>query len=98
MGAYEVSGVDSDAAVMSGTAGSANIHLNDAIGRLSINELIGFNTLSVNKIRHHTAKDQAVQLLTQHISNSFPESSMKIPDSIKVYFSFSLKWYHFERT
>ena len=54
----------------------------------AIEELTGFNSLSVDKIWHHTAKDQAMQLLIDHINNCFPESSMKIPDSIKVYFSF----------
>ena len=54
----------------------------------AIEELTGFNSLSVDKIWHHTAKDQAMQLLIDHINNSFPESSMKIPDSIKAYFSF----------
>ena len=53
-----------------------------------IEELTGFNSLSVDKIQHHTAKDQAMQLLIDHINNGFPESSMKIPDSIKAYFSF----------
>ena len=54
----------------------------------AIEELTGFNSLSVDKIQHHTAKDQAMQLLKEHINNDFPESSTKIPDSIKAYFSF----------
>ena len=85
----------------------ANMHLSDAIIRLSthdnskgraiqnldvsihaIEELRGLNSLSVDKIWHHTAKDQAMQLLIDHINNGFPESSMKIPHSIKAYFSF----------
>ena len=85
----------------------ANMHLSDAISRLSthdnskgttiqnldisihaIEELTGFNSLSVDKIWHHTAKDQVMQLLIDHINNGFPESSTKIPDSIKAYFSF----------
>ena len=85
----------------------ANMHLNDAISRLSahdnskgttiqnldisihaIEELTGFNSLSVDKIWHHTAKDQAMQLLIDHINNGFPEFSTKFPDSIKAYFSF----------
>ena len=85
----------------------ANMHLSDAISRLSthdnsegttiqnldvsihaIEELTGFNSLSVDKIQHHTAKNQAMQLLIDHINNGFPESSMKIPVSIKAYFSF----------
>ena len=85
----------------------ANMHLSDAISRLSthdnnkgttienldvsihaIEEITGFNSLSVDKIQHHTAKDQAIQLLIDHINNGFPESSTKLPDSIKAYFSF----------
>ena len=54
----------------------------------AIEELTGFNSLSVDKICQHTAKDQAMQLLIDHINNGFPESSTKIPDSIKAYFSF----------
>ena len=54
----------------------------------AVEELTGFNSLSVDKIWHHTAKDQAMQLLIDHINNGFPESSIKIPDSIKAYFSF----------
>ena len=74
----------------------ANMHLSDAISRLSthdnrkgtiiqnldvsihaIEELTGFKSLSVDKIQHHTAKDQAMQLLKEHINNGFPESSTK---------------------
>ena len=54
----------------------------------AIEELTGFNSLSVDKIRQHTTKDQTMQLLIQHINNGFPESSTTLPDSIKVYFSF----------
>ena len=85
----------------------AQMHLSDAISRLSIHdknegktianldvsihateELTGFNSLSVDKIRHHTSKDQTMELLIQHINEGFPESSTKLPDSIKAYFSF----------
>ena len=85
----------------------ANMHLSDAISRLSthdnnkgttienldvsinvIEELTGFNSLSVDKIQHHTAKDLAVHLLIDDTNNGFPESSTKLPDSIKAYFSF----------
>ena len=85
----------------------AQIHLSDAISRLSthdnskgttiknldvlihaIEELTGFNSLSVDKICQHTIKDQTMQLLIQHINEGFPESSTKLPDSIKAYFSF----------
>ena len=54
----------------------------------AIEELTGFNCLSVDRIHQHTAKDQAMQLLIDHIKNGFPESSTKLPDSIKAYFSF----------
>ena len=54
----------------------------------AIEELTGFNSLSVDKIWHHTAKDQAMQLLIDHINIVFLESSTKIPDNIKAYFSF----------
>ena len=51
-------------------------------------ELTGFNSLSVDKIGQHTAKDQTMQLLIQYVNEGFPESSTKLPDSIKAYFSF----------
>ena len=70
----------------------AQMHLSDAISRLSthdntkgttiqnldisihaIEELTGFNSLSVDKIHHHTSKDQTIQLLIQHINEGFPE-------------------------
>ena len=54
----------------------------------AIEELTGFNSLSVDKIWQHTAKGQAMQLLIDHINNGFPDSSTKLPDSIKAYFSF----------
>ena len=54
----------------------------------AIEELTGFNSLSVDKIRQHTTKDQTMHLLIQHINKGFPESSTKLPDSIKAYFSF----------
>ena len=54
----------------------------------AIKELTGFNSLSVDKIRQHTTKDQTMQLLIQHINKGFPESSTKLPNSIKAYFSF----------
>ena len=40
----------------------------------AIEELTGFNSLSVDKIWHYTAKDQAMQYLIDHINNGFPES------------------------
>ena len=54
----------------------------------AIEELTGFNSLSVGKIWQHTAKDQAMQLLIDHINDGFPESSTKLRDSIKAYFRF----------
>ena len=54
----------------------------------AIEELAGFNSLSVDKICQHTTKDQTMQMLIQHINEGFPESSTKLPDSIKAYFSF----------
>ena len=54
----------------------------------AIEELTSFISLSVDKIHHHTSKDQTLQLLIQHINKGFPESSTKLPDSIKAYFSF----------
>ena len=54
----------------------------------AIEELTGFNSLSVDKICQHTAKDKTMQLLIDHINNGFPESSTKCPDTICSYFSF----------
>ena len=54
----------------------------------AIEELTGFNSLSVDKICQHTTKEQVMQWLIQHINQGFPESSTKLPDSIKTYFSF----------
>ena len=53
----------------------------------AIEELTGFNSLSVDKIHQHTSKDQAMQLLIQHINNGFPDSSTKCPETIHSYFS-----------
>ena len=85
----------------------ANMHLSDAISRLSthdnskgttiqnldvsihvIEELTGFNSLSVEKIHQHTTKDQTMQLLIQHINDGFPDSSTKCPEAICSYFSY----------
>ena len=54
----------------------------------SIEELTGFNSLSVDKIRQHTSKDHTMQLLIQHINDGFPDSSIKCPETIQPYFSF----------
>ena len=39
----------------------------------AIEELTGFNSLSVEKICQHTSKDQSMQLLIDHINNGFPD-------------------------
>ena len=54
----------------------------------AIEELTGFNSLSVDKIHQHTTKDQVMQLLIQHINDCFPDSSAKCPETIHLYFSF----------
>ena len=54
----------------------------------AIEELTGFNSLSVDKICQHTSKDQTMKLLIDDINNGFPDSSMELPHSIKAYFSF----------
>ena len=48
----------------------------------AIEELTGFNSLSVDKIHQYTTKDQAIQLLIQHINDGFPDSSTKCPETI----------------
>ena len=54
----------------------------------SIEELTGFNSLSVDKICQHTAKDNALQLLIQHINDGFPASSVKWPEIIRSFYNF----------
>ena len=54
----------------------------------SIEELTGFNSLSVDKIHQHTSKDHTMELLIQHINDGFPDSSIKCPKTIHPYFSF----------
>ena len=54
----------------------------------AIEELTGFNSLSVDKNHQHTTKDQTMQLLIQHINDGFPDSSTKCPEAICSYFSF----------
>ena len=85
----------------------AQMHLSDAISRLSmhdsntgstienldisvhaIEELTGFNSLSVAKIHQHTSRDPVMQQLIQHINNRFPDSSAKCPEAICPFFSF----------
>ena len=36
-----------------------------------IGGLTAFNSLSIDKIHHHTSKDQTMQLLIQHINEGF---------------------------
>ena len=85
----------------------AQMHLSDAISRLSthdnnagktienldisvhsIEELTGFNSLSVDKIHQHTSKDHTMQLLIQHINDGIPELSIKCHETVGPYFSF----------
>ena len=54
----------------------------------SIEELTGFNTLSVDKLCQHTMRDSTLQVLIQHINSGFPSSSTKVPECIKPYFNF----------
>ena len=54
----------------------------------TIEELTGFNSLSVAKIHQHTTTDLAMQQLIQHINDGFPNSSAKCPETIHPFFSF----------
>ena len=54
----------------------------------AIEELAGFNSLSVAKICQHTTKDPVMQQLIQHINDGFPNSSAKCPEAIHSSFSF----------
>ena len=54
----------------------------------NIEELTGFNSLSVNKIHQHTSKDHTMQLLIHHINDGFPDLSIKCRETIHPYFSF----------
>ena len=38
----------------------------------AIEELTGFNSISADKIRQHTSKDQVMHLFIQHINDGFP--------------------------
>ena len=53
-----------------------------------IEELTGFNSLSVAKICDCTTKNLSMQQLIQHINDGFPDSSAKCPEAIHPYFSF----------
>ena len=54
----------------------------------AIEELTGFNSLSVAKIHQHTTKDPVMQQLIQHINDGFPNSSAKCPEAKCPFFSF----------
>ena len=54
----------------------------------AIEELTGFNSLSVEKLRQHMANDPDLRLLIDHINNGFPDTSAKCPECIRPYFSF----------
>ena len=54
----------------------------------SIEELTGFNSLSADKIHQHTAKDNTLQLLIQHINDGFPGSLIKCPEIIRPFYNF----------
>ena len=56
----------------------------------SIEELTGFNSLSVDKIHQHTSKDLTMQLLIQHINDGFQDSSIKCPETTRPYFSLGI--------
>ena len=85
----------------------AQMHLSDAISRLSmhdsntgstienldisvhaIEELTGFNSLSVAKIHQHTSREPAMQQLIQHINDGFPKSSANCPEAKHPFFRF----------
>ena len=53
-----------------------------------IEELTGFNSLSVAKICQHTTKDPVMQQVIQHINDGFPNLSAKCPEAICLFFSF----------
>ena len=70
---------------------------NKAIGKIikdldvsihAIEELTGFNSLSVDKLHHHMAMDKDLQLLISHISDGFSESSSKCPACMHTFFRF----------
>ena len=54
----------------------------------AIEELTGFNSISVEKLCQHTANDSDLKLLIDHINNGFPDTSAKCPECIRPYFSF----------
>ena len=54
----------------------------------AIEELSGFNSISVEKLHQHTVNDPDLKLLIDHINNGFPDTSAKCPKCIWQYFSF----------
>ena len=54
----------------------------------AIEELTGFNSISVEKLHQHMASDPDLRLLIDHINNGFPDTSAKCPECIQPYFSF----------
>ena len=54
----------------------------------AIEELTGFNSISVEKLRQHMASDPDLRLLIDHINNGFPDTSAKCLECIRPYFSF----------
>ena len=54
----------------------------------TIEELTGFNSLSVAKICQHASQDPVMQQLIQHINDGFPDSPAKCPEAINPFFSF----------
>ena len=53
----------------------------------AIEELTGFNSISVEKLRQHTASDPDPRLLIGHINNGFSDTSSKCPECLWPYFS-----------
>ena len=54
----------------------------------AIEELTGFNSISVEKLYQHMASDPDLRLLVDHINNGFPDTSANCPECIWPYFSF----------
>ena len=54
----------------------------------AIEELTGFNSISVEKLHQHMAADSDLRLLIDHIKNGFPDTSARCPECIWSYFSF----------
>ena len=53
----------------------------------AIEELTGFNSISVEKLHQHMANDPDLKLLIDHINNGFPDTSAKCPECIWPYFN-----------